>query len=77
MVAILRKGLASKLSIEPNIIGCLYKLENSIFNYYKVSKYVFVDNKKDVFQQYFIYVQKTSFFRFYARFGKIARIRLI
>ena len=38
MVAILHKGLGSKLCIEHNNLGCLYKLEDSVANYYYVLK---------------------------------------
>ncbi|XP_065647032.1 uncharacterized protein LOC136076952 isoform X2 [Hydra vulgaris] len=43
MVATLRKGLGNKLSIEPNIFGCLSELEDYISNYYYVQKCAFVD----------------------------------
>ena len=46
--ATLRKGLGSKLSIEPNIFGCLYELEGYISNYYNVQKCEFVDSDKQI-----------------------------
>ena len=44
MAATLRKGLGSRLSIEPNISGRLSELEDYISSYYNVQKCEFVDS---------------------------------
>ena len=62
MVATLRKGLGSKLSIEPNIFGRLSELEDYISNYYYVQKCAFVDSIGHVTLRDLVYVQNTSDF---------------
>ena len=62
MIATLRKGLGSKLSIEPNIFGRLSELEDYISYYYYVQKCAFVDSIGHVTLRDLVYVQNTSDF---------------
>ena len=62
MAATLRKGLGSRLSIEPNISGRLSELEDYISSYYNVQKCEFVDSNNQIVLQDLVYVNKTSDF---------------
>ena len=71
MAATLRKGLGSRLSIEPNISGRLSELEDYISSYYKVQKCEFVDSNNQIVLRDLVYVNKTSDFVL----GKISGFR--
>ena len=62
MAATLCKDLESKLSIEPNISGCLSELEEYISSYYNVQKCEFVDSNNQIVLRDLVYVNKTSDF---------------
>ena len=48
MAATLCKGLKNKVSIKPNIFGCLSESEDYISSYHNVQKCEFVDSNNQI-----------------------------
>ena len=62
MAATQCKGLGSRLSIEPNIFGCLSELEDYISSYFNVQKSEFDDSNNQIVLRDLVYINKTSDF---------------